>query len=468
MHTLLNPFHPGELAVQEKLGVRERVQQYAPQMIRSHLPDQHRELLEKLPFILVGSIDAKQQPTASMLFGYPGFIETLSETNVRFTNQLLTEDPLSQNLKEGGPLGFLAIELETRRRNRMNGKTVNVSENGFEMHLDQSFGNCPQYIQTRSFTYDDFDPKAQIRTQTRRSPNRQELKQHVEQADTFFIASSYFNDVQDETQGVDVSHRGGKPGFAKLDKDVITFPDFSGNNIFNTIGNIALNPKVGLLFPDFGKGNLLFIHGEADIIWDGPEVDAIEGAQRLVTVKTTQSFLIENAIPSGWHLHDYSPSLNGTGTFAPSKDTSDWSRLRIDRIERESDTINSFYLTPIDGKPVPMYLAGQHLPIRLPAKPKAPRTYTLSRSASGGQYRLSVKREANGEVSKFLHDKARVGDIIEAKKPAGAFVLAQFPNCMRGPLIAAARQARGDAFSAMPMRWNQFRYLSRYLVAMPR
>lgn len=426
METLPTPFHKGELAIQEKMGVRDQVHSYAPRFVRSYLPEQHQELLETLPFILVGSIDEHEQPTASILFGFPGFVSAPNETTVAFEASPIQGDPLIENLSENSPLGFLAIEFETRRRNRMNGKVASISEDGFSISLGQSFGNCPQYIQSRSFTYEDYDPRKTSGVSVDDSPEQNWVKNKIETADTFFIASSHFEDTTDVKHGVDVSHRGGRPGFVKYENGTITFPDFSGNNHFNTIGNIVLNPKVGLLFPDFETGDLLIVHGNADIIWEGHEVLTFEGAQRLVTIQVTSIRRLSNAIPASWRFHDYSPSLQTTGSYADAgtaTDTAEWRTLRLERIERESDAINSFYFAPIDGKGTSAYLAGQHLPLRHPSKPKAMRTYTLSRAASGDEYRISVKREPDGEVSRLLHDKLRVGDKIEAKDPAGQFHL---------------------------------------------
>lgn len=426
MENLPTPFHTGELAIQEKMGVREQVHAYAPRFVRSYLPEQHSELLETLPFILVGSIDSDNQPTASILFGFPGFISASSETTVSFEAHAVPGDPLADNMQINAPLGFLAIEFDTRRRNRMNGKVASVGKEAFSISLDQTFGNCPQYIQSRTFDYEAYDPRSILNVEVSENPDAARVKDQIETADTFFIASSHFEDEDDIKHGVDVSHRGGKPGFVKVENGVITFPDFSGNNHFNTIGNIVLNPKVGLLFPDFETGDLLQIEGEAHIIWEGPEVLAIEGAQRLVTVIITKSRRIANAIPANWHFHDYSPSLQTTGSYVDGQttaDVSDWRTLRLERIERESDVINSFYFTPTDGEPTRSYVAGQHLPLRHPSKPKAMRTYTLSRAPSGDEYRISVKREPEGEVSRLFHGKLRVGDKIEAKAPAGQFHL---------------------------------------------
>ena len=426
MENLPTPFHKGELAIQEKMGVREQVHSYAPLFVRSYLPPQHQELLETLPFVLVGSIDEDEQPTASILFGLPGFVSAPDETTVAFDASPLPGDPLTDNLIEGAPLGFLAIEFETRRRNRMNGIVHALSDTGFSLSLGQTFGNCPQYIQARTFSYDAYDPRVTTDVTVDTGPDKAWAKGQIEAADTFFIASSHFEDAEDVKHGVDVSHRGGRPGFVKFEDGTLTFPDFSGNNHFNTIGNIVLNPKVGLLFPDFETGDLLIVHGEADIIWEGQEVLAFEGAQRLITIRVTSMRRLSYAIPANWRLHDYSPSLQNTGSYADAgaaADAADWRTLRLERIERESDAVNSFYFSPIDGKGTVPYLAGQHLPLRHPSKPKAMRTYTLSRASSGEEYRISVKREPEGEVSRLLHDKLRVGDKIEAKAPAGQFHL---------------------------------------------
>lgn len=439
MENLPTPFHKGELAIQEKMGVREQVHSYAPRFVRSYLPPQHQELLETLPFILVGSIDENEQPTASILFGFPGFVSAPTETTVEFDATPLPGDPLAENLTPDAPLGFLAIEFETRRRNRMNGKVSALSDEKFAISLGQSFGNCPQYIQARTFSYDEFDPRQTKSVSVDRAPDQVWVKNQIESADTFFIASSHFEDEADVKHGVDVSHRGGRPGFVKFENGAITFPDFSGNNHFNTLGNIVLNPKVGLLFPDFETGDLLIMHGEAAIVWEGSDVLAFEGAERLVTIRVSSMRRLSNAIPANWRFHDYSPSLQTTGSYADggvATDSAEWNTLRLERIERESDVINSFYFTPTDGKATLPYLAGQHLPIRHPSKPKAMRTYTLSRASSGDEYRISVKREPDGEISRLLHDKLRVGDKIEAKAPAGQFHLK--PNFDKPVVLVSA------------------------------
>ena len=437
MADIQTPFHKGELAIQEKLGVRELVNSYAPKFVRSFLPQQHRDLLETLPFIVVGSVDSQQQPSASIVFGNPGFIQSPNEVTMHVNAVPTIGDPLLNNLSVGSPLGFLAIDFETRRRNRLTGKITEANQNGFAIKVDQSFGNCPQYIQSRTSTPVAADNSHEQGEKITTSLETVKLSERLSEADTFFIASSYFENSNDRKHGVDVSHRGGKPGFMKLADGVLTFPDFSGNNHYNTFGNIALNPKVGIVVPDFITGDMLYIEGTAEIIWDGPEVEAFEGAERLVTIQITKTTLVERAMPVNWKFNDYSPSLEATGDWdqgnLPEEAGSDqWRSLRVDRIERESSTINSFYLTAIDGLPLEPYLAGQHLPIRHPSMPKAIRTYTLSKAPCGSQYRLSIKRETKGLFSRFMHDDLRVGTTISAMSPRGVF---HIPEEGKKPLV---------------------------------
>src|SRR5258706_11183643 len=144
-----SPFHAGELAVQERVGVRERIAEGGARMIRDAMPDQHRELFEKLPMILVGSLDDRRRPWASMVVGRPGFMHAIDSRHLRIAARPLADDPLALNLSADAPLGLLGIEPHTRRRNRMNGTVTQLDDDGFTVSVDQSFGNCPQYIQAR-------------------------------------------------------------------------------------------------------------------------------------------------------------------------------------------------------------------------------------------------------------------------------------------------------------------------------
>jgi hypothetical protein len=128
-------------------------------------------------------------------------------------------------------------------------------------------------------------------------------------ADTFFIASA-LGHGDEPGYGVDASHRGGLPGFVRVeDERRLSAPDFSGNLYFNTLGNLLLNPRCGLLFIGFTTGTMLQVWGEAEIVCDGPEVTAIAGAQRLVRFHVAHWRRIANALPLRWQFRGYSPFL---------------------------------------------------------------------------------------------------------------------------------------------------------------
>ena len=138
----------------------------------------------------------------------------------------------------------------------------------------------------------------------------------ITNADTFFIATAYQEESAAIARGVDVSHKGGKPGFVLINNDqTLTIPDFSGNNRFNTIGNILLNPPTGLLFIDFEQGDLLYLTGTAEIIWSEAEVSIYSGAKQLIRFHLEQGYLVRGSLPLRWSNPEFSFFLEQTGSW---------------------------------------------------------------------------------------------------------------------------------------------------------
>ncbi len=301
-------FHEGECAVQERVGpgIREKLAEIGPRVIRDFMPDQHRTFFEQLPFVVAGSVDAQGQPWASVLAAPPGFIHSPDAHTLELNVQALTGDPLQDTLKDGASIGLLGIEPHTRRRNRMNGVVQGMGDAGFAVRVEQSFGNCPKYIQAREPVYSARQGKKVIHEGSQLDAAARSL---IERADTLFIASSYAGKLAGRAGGVDVSHRGGKPGFVRVGGDgTLTMPDFFGNFFFNTLGNIAVNPQAGLLFMDFDSGDLLYLAVNAEIIWDGPELRAFEGAQRLLSMHVTAMRRVKASLPLSWGPASISPT----------------------------------------------------------------------------------------------------------------------------------------------------------------
>ncbi len=314
--SLPSPWHEGERAVQARAGSRERMEQVGRLAIRRFMPDQHRAFFAQLPFLLVGSVDGSGWPWASALFGWPGFARSPDPGRLDIAAWPVAGDPLRESLSLGAPLGLLGIELPTRRRNRMNGHVVALGERAFSVAVDQSFGNCPQYIQRRD--YAGFDPEALAR-EPRVEPFAElddRARSLITRADTMFVASASAADRPRE-RGVDVSHRGGRPGFLGFDPaGAILVPDFRGNRFFNTLGNLAAYPRAGLLFLDFEHGDLLQLTGATEILWDGPELRGFRGAERLWRFSPSHGRWLLGALPLGFAFGDLSMQSLGTGTWA--------------------------------------------------------------------------------------------------------------------------------------------------------
>ncbi|MEQ9143600.1 MAG: pyridoxamine 5'-phosphate oxidase family protein [Parvibaculaceae bacterium] len=308
----MSPFHEGEQAMQDRAGVRERAEGLARRVIRDYMPDEHREFYGSLPFLLLGSVTEGGLPQASLVAGRPGFVGSPQPTRLTVNAALLPGDPLKGNLTEGMLLGVLGIDPATRRRNRMAGTVVDVKENCFSIDVTQAFGNCPKFIQARDVAYE--ERRVAGVTPVHASSLPASAQKLISHADTFFIASAYTNSSNVHANGADVSHRGGKPGFVRIEDDrTILFPDFSGNNHFNTLGNIHLNPWVGLLFADFDKGDLLHLSGRAEIIWEGALLETFEGAERLVRIRLDHTVSTPGVLPLNFRFNEYSPYLARTG-----------------------------------------------------------------------------------------------------------------------------------------------------------
>jgi len=302
-----SPYHAGECEIQERVGVRERVEAAGRMSIRRFMPDQHRTFFTQLPTFFVGSSDAQRRPWASVLIGQPGFLQSPDPKRLDVNTRPLAGDPLNENLRDGAVVGALGLEFHTRRRNRVNGH-VEMTGDGFAIHVDQSFGNCPQYIQARQFHFSEQRTDAPAE---RLSTLNGAARDVVAKADTFFIASQSGGDATDWRQGVDISHRGGRPGFVAIeDERTLIWPDYRGNFFFNTLGNIAADPRCGLLFIDFDGSDIVQLTGRAEILWEWDRNDPRwRDAQRLVRFELDEGVYLRNAISLSWDFLSQAPQF---------------------------------------------------------------------------------------------------------------------------------------------------------------
>lgn len=456
-----SPFHEGEQIIQSQLGVRDKMEQFGQKVIRDHMPEQHRQFYQQLPFMFAGFIDDNGAPWASILHGESGFITSTNNRSLHISAQILPGDPIQAALTKERFLGLLGIELPSRRRNRLSTKVSEVDSNGFELDVIQSFGNCPQYIQARHLIPLVHDNVAENHQSERLND---ETRQLIESSDTFFVASHY-NDKKDTlSNGADISHRGGKPGFVRVEHNkTLTIPDYLGNFHFNTLGNFIKNPKAGLLFIDFKQGHVLSLTGSVDILWESDELQYFAGAERLWQFHIEKVVYLKYVLPFSFELEDYSPTTLITGTWQQSEQAKQdtWQTATIDKIVKESKYVSSFYLAPDTGH-ISKFLAGQYLTVNAKINNKQQtRTYTLSSAPNDNFYRISVKQEPLGAFSNYLHKDIQVGDTLDFKAAAGHFHFD--PNDKRPavliaagigitPMLSMARHLLQDAVRTRSMR----------------
>ncbi|TYC52303.1 ferredoxin [Rhodobacterales bacterium] len=403
-----SPFHQGETAMQERLGDRD-VERWVRGAVRRFMPQQHRSFFAAQPFLIASARDADGRPWATLLEGGEGFVASPDAAGLEIKALPVTGDALDGALSQGADVGILGIELSTRRRNRVNGTVKSSGDGGFSFSVGQSFGNCPQYIRERSLWHAEDQP---VPTVTRAGVLSERQKAWITSVDTFFIASGYRGEGESEAYGMDVSHRGGDRGFIEVgDASHLRFPDYAGNRFYNTLGNILIDPRAGLLFIDFATGSLLQLTGRATIDFDPGDAPQFAGARQIVAFQIEEVVELRSAIRLRWQAD---------GDAVRS--------LRLVEKVEESEDVVSFTFEARDSGALAPFSAGQHLPIEvlIPDLPvKISRSYSLSGSPAWGRYRISLKRHPGGMMSNHFHDVLEVGDMIEARSPSGGFDLGE-------------------------------------------
>lgn len=301
-----SPFHEDERRAQHLAGVEP-----AGAAIRTFMPEQHRAFFPLLPYLFAGVADAGGWPLATMLTGDPGFVTSPDPETLRIAALPAADDPAAAGFVAGAEIGLLGIDLSTRRRNRANGRIAALDGRSLTVAVTQSFGNCPQYIQRREVRVVPAAP-GQGAALAGLDGAARDL---IGRADTLFVASRS-RDGTGVAGGADVSHRGGRPGFARVEGDTLLIPDFRGNRYFNTLGNLLGEPRAGLLVPDFEQGDLLQLQGRVEIDWAGDGADWPEGTERLWRFQVVRGWRRPAAVPLRWGFVDASPATGRTGTWA--------------------------------------------------------------------------------------------------------------------------------------------------------
>jgi uncharacterized protein len=320
----LEAFHDGEQALQHHVSpeLRERMAEAGARVLRDHMPEQHQLFFAQQPFVVTGTLAEDGQPWASLRAGGAGFMQVPDPRHLRLTRQGggLPGDPTADHWRSGRPVGLLGIEPATRRRNRLNGRIVTQDDDSALIEVAQSFGNCPKYIVARELLPHPAGTAGLVAPQQieRHCTLSLEARALVAQADTFFVATAHPQSAtsSDPRHGVDVSHRGGPPGFVRVDHaGQLSVPDFSGNHYFNTLGNLLLEPRAGLLFIDFERGDLLYVLAHAQLLTDAAALRGFAGAQRVLRLHLDHVQHLRGAWPWHWGPPQASPHAQGLGPW---------------------------------------------------------------------------------------------------------------------------------------------------------
>jgi uncharacterized protein len=306
-------FHSGEKAVQERAGVRAEAAKLGPRMVQSEIPTDFAEFLAHMSFVYIAAAAADDRVWVSVLAGPSGFARAVSPTRIEIDVPLAPEDPVGAALADGPrPVGMLVIEPMTRSRIRLNGNARSTPD-GLILELRECFGNCPKYIQRRhpvavAPPLAPTVPVVQVTDELDRSQTAL-----IAAADTLVIGSRH------PERGADASHRGGRRGFVSVGAGgrSLTFPDYQGNMMFQTLGNLAVDPAAGLLFVDWNTGRTVQISGNATIDWDPDRIARWPKAERLIDVRVEKVVDRPAGLPVVWELvepHRLNPPVPGSGS----------------------------------------------------------------------------------------------------------------------------------------------------------
>ncbi|WP_062048996.1 pyridoxamine 5'-phosphate oxidase family protein [Bacillus sp. JCM 19034] len=272
-------------------------------MIQPIIEEPFQFFIESQPMIVIGTTDSIGNLWSSLICGESGFIRVINDRTLQIHIQEHKKDGWFTHVKSNFNVGLLVIEFSTRIRVRINGIARIIAEDIVEVKTEQVYSNCPKYIQSR-----------QIYSNKQRGPTTlasiggKKLSDHQKEwignADTFFLSSS-------NSEGkTDVSHRGGHPGFIEVMNDrKVIYPDYVGNMMFNTLGNIVENERTGLLFIDFEHGHTLQLTGESSIIWEltTEEKQRFPGAMRLIAYDILNIRENQSSLPYKWDFINESP-----------------------------------------------------------------------------------------------------------------------------------------------------------------
>ncbi|PYH45096.1 putative oxidoreductase, FAD-binding [Aspergillus saccharolyticus JOP 1030-1] len=304
------PWHEGELKMHNLLHVPPRDNPTVPALSYNA-----GYLLRTAPLLAIGTTDREGRPWTSIWGGEKGFARPTSQTTVELSAPVDgRHDPVADILLKspGGDvinserrtklMSGLVFDLENRRRVKLHGRTTEGSldsNSGLDqvelahltLHIDASLGNCPKYMNKKQIIPALPDPKP-VSNSPQLPPLAVDL---LNRADCFFMSSSH------GMTDMDTNIRGGSPGFVRLVSNephgaVFAYPEYSGNRLYQTLGNLQTDPRAGYVFPDFETGNALYVTGETRILVGKDAARVLPRSNLAVVVTVTAAKCVEKSL----------------------------------------------------------------------------------------------------------------------------------------------------------------------------
>ncbi|KAF4963353.1 hypothetical protein FSARC_8640 [Fusarium sarcochroum] len=314
MTAVVTPWHKGEVAVHDLLKVPTKNNPTA-----TGFPLRYEERLLQSSIVAVGTLDDQGRPWTTIWGGERGFAQRTAEDVISFNSVVdMSTDPVFEALwsdqpregtikGRGRPMSGLTVDLETRDRikivaSRMIAGAVVDGKVQMTMHVTGSLGNCPKYISKKEISSASVE---KARCTSRGLPLSAEALEHLDQADMFFHSTT-------NGESMDTNIRGGLPGFVRVMKNeaaqvVLIYLEYSGNRLYQSLGNLYVNPLMGIVVPNYDTGDALYLTGTTSILIGDQASSIIARTNLAIKIDVTDARFVKAGLPFRGRFIDYSP-----------------------------------------------------------------------------------------------------------------------------------------------------------------
>lgn len=439
-----SPFHAGERTAQQKAGTSGVASELATSMTDSlSFSSNHDAFLAAQSFAVLTSVDLENNNVwVTPLFGSPGFIQAVSEKKITISKQSIPPGDVAHGSTNGTPVSLLGIDLNKRVRHRINGEAksdIDGSSTHIQFDVKEYSPNCPKYINRRELIPSP-DKAAPINTLAERQERNylnDSDRAFIESMDTLWIGSYA------PGAGADANHRGGRPGFVRVtSSSTIEWPEYRGNGMFFTSGNLDAYDRSGVTFVDFDTGNVIQMTGRAKVDWE--HNGRYEGATRVMKFTIEKLVRMDDVTSHRWKRLDYSPyNPSISGAYSISSNTSNYpTEITLAKVVQQTEHVKTFRFLAPHQMP---FLPGQYATFEFNDLPGVSagevRTWTLSETPNSvngdNTLDITVKRIPDGLVTNWLHDTAEIGTKIRL-------------NGIQGEMTAVTKDPKTNALQVHP------------------